>query len=359
MSSVTDFKKKKCQKSKKFTCLICDYTTSYKNHYEKHLKTKKHLSRLSLHDTFFAENSPSKKQIKEKLDDEKQNLYFCKNCKTHYSSKKILKDHMKQCKKHIISSHVCRYCKKVYKSRNGRWLHEKKCLKNVDLIKKVLKENEELKRVNYENEMKIIKAKENLLLKEKENLQLEKENLNKEKSTTIINNNYIQNNTIQIFLDEHCKNAMSLEYFINQINVSLKDIQETKHLGYVDGMSNIFLKSLKNIPDTERPIHSTDKKRTKFIIKAIDGWEKDDGSIVDDAVSKVKFKHVNALSEWEKQNPGYEKDPNKLNEWQELLDNMNPGVTEKEREKKSKAIQLKIAEMTNIKDAIVDLNVKV
>lgn len=359
MKSVTKIRKKKCQKMKKFTCLLCDYSTSYKNHYEKHLKTKKHLSRLSLHDTFFDQNSDSEKIILEKLDEAKQNVYFCKNCKTHYSSKKVLKEHMKECKKFIISSHVCRYCKKVYKSRNGRWLHEKKCLKNVDVIKKVMKENEELKRLNYENEMKILKAKQNLLLKEKENLQLEKENLDKEKSTTIINNNYIQNNTIQIFLDEHCKNAMSLEYFVNQINVTLKDIQETKHLGYVDGMSNIFLKSLKNIPDTERPIHSTDKKRTKFIIKATDGWEKDDGTIVDDAVSKVKFKHVNALSEWEKQNPGYEKDPKKLNEWQELLDNMNPGVTDKEREKKSKAIQLKIAEMTNIKDAIVDLNVKV
>lgn len=359
MSSVTKFRKKKCQKVKKFTCLICDYTTSYKNHYEKHLKTKKHLTNLSLNDNKFPQKSSFEEEIKKKIDHEKKNLYYCKNCKTHYSSKKILKDHMKQCKEYIISSHVCRYCKKVYKSRNGRWIHEKKCLKNVNLIKKVLKENEELKRLNYENEIKIIKAKQNLLLKEKENLQLEKLNLDKEKSTTIINNNYIQNNTIQIFLDEHCKNAMSLDYFLNQINITLKDIQETKQLGYVDGMSNIFLKSLKNIPDTERPIHSTDKKRAKFIIKAIDGWEKDDGSIVDNAVSKVKFKHVNALSEWEKQNPGYDKDPKKLNEWQELLDNMNSGVTDKEREKKSKAIQLKIADMTNIKDAIIDMNVKV
>ena len=139
MKSVTKIKKKKCQKMKNFTCLLCDYSTSYKNHYEKHIKTKKHLSRLSLHDTFFAENPQSKRQIEEKLDDEKQNLYFCKNCKTHYSSKKILKDHMKECKKHIISSHVCRYCKKVYKSRNGRWVHEKKCLKNVHSVSDVSK----------------------------------------------------------------------------------------------------------------------------------------------------------------------------------------------------------------------------
>lgn len=299
-------------------------------------------------------------------------IYFCKYChyttckKNNYIRHKNSKKHQKnvtKCNAHLLQSVTknepkhfqCDICNKQFNNRMTMWRHKKKCCRKIEI-----KEN-----LSLEEENKLLKLK--LLEKENEILKTKIDALsgrggvaNNGSQNNCHNNIGTQNNTqnisINVYLNEHCKNAMSLQDFVDKINVSLKDIQETKQLGYVDGLSNIFLKSLKDMPDTERPIHSTDSKRSKFVIKGGDGWEKDDGTKVDDAVSKVKFKHVNTLSEWEENNTNYKYDPIKLNEWQQLLENMNPGVTTSEKTKNNTAVKKKIAEAVCIKEAINNLS---
>ena len=297
-----------------FYCKYCDYTTCKKNNLERHKKTKKHQKNVT-------------------------------KCNAH-----LLQSVTKNEPKHF----QCDICYKDFNNRMSMWRHKKKCCKKIEI-----KENLSLEEENKLLKLKLLE-KENEILKTKIDALSSGGGLGHNGNQNNCHNNIgTQNNTqnisINVYLNEHCKNAMSLEDFVDKINVSLKDIQETKQLGYVDGLSNIFLKSLKDMPDTERPIHSTDKKRSKFVIKGGDGWEKDDGTKVDNAVSKVKFKHVNALTEWEENNPNYEHDPTKLSEWQQLLENMNPGTSQTEKVKNNTAVKKKIAEAVCIKEAINNL----
>ena len=148
---------------------------------------------------------------------------------------------------------------------------------------------------------------------------------------------------------------MCLQDFLQQLSVSIKDISDTKQLGYVDGISNVIIKSLEDMPTTDRPIHSTDTKRNKFVVKKADGWKKDDGTEMDLAVTQVKLKHATALTEWENSNPDFENDKKLLEEWQSMLANMESGKTEREKQKNSKIIKKKIAEKISIKEAINNL----
>ena len=113
------------------------------------------------------------------------------------------------------------------------------------------------------------------------------------------NNN---NNTISInfFLNEQCKNAMNLTDFINQLNVSLEDLQYSKNNGFIEGVTNIFTKQLKDLKPTERPIHCSDKKRLQFYVKDDDKWCKDSNNEkIDETIYNIKMKQTSKLTEWE------------------------------------------------------------
>ena len=45
-----------------------------------------------------------------------------------------------------------------------------------------------------------------------------------------------------------------------------------------------------------------------------------------------------------------------MNEWQTILDNINPGITSKEINKNNKAVKKNIADVVDIKEAINKVN---
>jgi hypothetical protein len=100
-------------------------------------------------------------------------------------------------------------------------------------------------------------------------------------NVTHINNNQFN---LNLFLNERCKNAMSINEFVNSIKIQSEDLEVFGNLGYVQGISNIFIKELKNLDEKMRPMHCTDKKRETIYIKNVDGWDKDD--------KKEQMKHV-------------------------------------------------------------------
>jgi hypothetical protein len=254
--------------------------------------------------------------------------YYCEYCDYTASQKSNWERHLKtkkhqgQCftfvsktsKKGVKSIFKCDFCEKVCKSRTTLWRHKKTC---------------SLAKIN---------------------------NVVESKPQTIVQNitNNINYNCFNVFLDEHCKNAQTLKDFVNSINVSLKDLDYTKKNGYVEGISSILNKQLEDLNPTDRPIHSTDPKRLKFMVKNKDGWVKDDGSQLNKVVIReTKFKLVKSLSDWEKENPGYGSNPQKLQVWQESLNKIAP--PEDVKEKYDKAIIKNIAKEASIKDAIKSL----
>ena len=68
---------------------------------------------------------------------------------------------------------------------------------------------------------------------------------------------------------------MNITDFMNSIQLQLSDLEEVGELGYVNGISNIIIKNLKQLDITERPIHCTDVKREILYVKDQDKWEKE------------------------------------------------------------------------------------
>ena len=63
------------------------------------------------------------------------------------------------------------------------------------------------------------------------------ETINKLSSTTNITNN-IEKMTINVFLNEHCKDAMNFGMFVDNIKYTLEDLCYTRDNGYERGISS-------------------------------------------------------------------------------------------------------------------------
>ena len=230
---------KKQKKAKIYTCSVCDYICSKRNNYQQHLTTAKHI-RMTNDD-----NNKQKKAM----------------------------------------SHVCE-CGKTYKYRQGLYSHKQKCNiitivqpNNTNVIDHV--ENPDK---NKDNESMIL----TLLTQNKElmNLLQEQSTTMQKQSDTIQemvpkmgNNNTTTNNNhkfnLQVFLNEDCKDAINFSDFIESIQVSIEDLENQAQVGYVAGISKLFLENMKELGINKRPIHCTDKKRNTLYIKENDEWDKE------------------------------------------------------------------------------------
>ena len=160
--------------------------------------------------------------------------------------------------------------------------------------------------------------------------------------------------TINVFLNEKCKDAMNLTDFVENLKISLQDLEYTKEEGYVKGISNIFTKHLTDLKPTERPIHCCDKKRLQFYIKDEDKWEKDEENTkIDKTIQDVTVKQIKKLREWEDKHPGYLKDEKLLMEWHTMLREIMGGGEDEEIIKNKEQIKKKIGETIELKNAML------
>lgn len=279
--------------SPKYSCNICNFITSNKNNFNTHLLTAKHI-RMT--------NELQKNANKLQNNLKNANLLYCD-------------------------------CGKGYKFRQGLFSHKKKCtfklplennitdvpcstepIINIDIFMEIIKENQEIKTLLVEQ----CKQSE---LHQKQVIELQKENgnlLNKMveitqnqlsiPSTVTNNNNTINNNqkfNLNFFLNETCKDAMNIQEFIENIKVTFEDLLSIGNNGFVNGLSDIFIKQLKDLEVEKRPIHCTDSKRETIYLKANDAWEKDDkeNKKLKDVIEKVEYKNVAALHQWCSENP--------------------------------------------------------
>jgi uncharacterized C2H2 Zn-finger protein len=125
------------------------------------------------------------------------------------------------------------------------------------------------------------------------------------------------NNTfnMQLFLNEKCKDAMNITEFASSINLKESDLDKFGKAGYVEGMSKLFIDSLRETDVFKRPIHCSDARRETLYVKDDDKWEREgpENTKITNAVRVVEHKNIVLVNEWAKQNPRCENSSTKEN----------------------------------------------
>jgi hypothetical protein len=155
-------------------------------------------------------------------------------------------------------------------------------------------------------------------------------------NTVNLNNNNSKTFNLQLFLNETCKDAINLSDFVNQIKLSLNDLEETGTLGYAEGISKVFIKNLDDIDYNMRPIHCSDSKRETLYIKDNNEWTKDDDkkSNLTKAIKQVANKNIKNITEWQKLHPDYSDPNSKQNDkYMKIVLNSMSGSTKEESDK--------------------------
>ena len=247
-----------------FSCAFCDFISSNKKDYGRHLSTLKHKIRQK--DT----NDTKKPQQKP------QTCYECK------------------------------LCNKSYKYSSGLYRHKKRCISDENTH---ISSNDILN-----NQLALSKELIMNVVKEQQNQIKELTNTIKELIPKVGNNITTTNQkfNIQVFLNEKCKDAISMSDFIKSIEVSLQQLDYTKHNGLVNGLSNVIIENINKLGFYQRPIYCTDIKRESLYIKEANSWEKDiNKEKIKRAIKDVSTKQFFALSKWTKENPDFQNNENK------------------------------------------------
>jgi hypothetical protein len=316
---------------KKYNCCPCSFASNNLNDFNRHNSTTKHERTIN------AIFGLTKKTPK---------IHNCKSCGKKYKHCSSLSKHLKICKKQkgvlskVIQSYpkvihrifVCE-CKKSYKFASGLSKHKKMCkhlqhglnknksyVSTVDGVVPLLKKMDE--KINVISKQNVDISKQNVDISKQntalfiENKILKEKILSLELGTTINNNG--DNYTINMFLNDKCKNAMNLEDFVEKIKFTLEDLKYTADNGFTDGISNVFIKNLNDLEVTERPIHCTDQKRLQFYVKNEDVWEKDDANLTN-SIEQMSKKQGSSINEWTRANPDYLKSEKKRDEYFKIV----------------------------------------
>jgi len=133
------------------------------------------------------------------------------------------------------------------------------------------------------------------------------------------NNTLKQKFNINVFLNEKCKDALSIDEFIDKIDISIKNLLTTKEKGQTQGISNIIMENMNQLSLYERPLHCTDKKRETIYIKNQE-WEKDDNrEHINKLLKQVEKKQLQNIQKWLDEHPHYMNNEKEQNEFTELL----------------------------------------
>ena len=333
-----------------FYCEICDYNTSRKCNYTKHILTSKHI--LATNGNKKSSESSESSEI---LYDQ---IYICEICdyntsrKCNYTkhiltSKHILATNSKKSSESSESSeivyepdYVCKICNKIYHDRSGLWKHQQKCI-----------DKDKVTSVKTEEPTGFTPQMFSDLLKQ--NNELTKQIIELSSKPTINNSNNNNNNSfnLQFFLNETCKDALNISDFVSQLQVGIKDLEETGRLGYAEGISKIFINGLKQLDVSQRPVHCSDYKRETMYIKDENIWEKEDVTHLKltNAIKDVAHKNIQQIPFWTLKYPQHKDITSKCNDtYMKLVSEAMSGTTMEESDKNYKKIAKNIMKETVI-----------
>ena len=301
----------------KFVCETCNVKCSHKGDWNKHLLTAKHIKSINMiiHDNNLSQKIPE------------------------------------------INEHIC-LCGKKYKYISGLSRHKKNCSELTNTSSnETPKPSAEMFMILLNQNMELIKQNQefkNLLSEQNKNMFEIANKIGNTTNNTNTNCNNTNNNqfNLQFFLNETCKDALNLTDFVEQIKLQLSDLDMIGRVGYVEGITKIFLRNLKDIDVCKRPIHCSDIKRETLYVKDKDAWEKENNENVKitRAIKEVEHKNIKQLPQWREENPAAEDTETKKHmEYQNILLEAMGGSTSEDDNKKREKIIRNIA-----KEVVID-----
>ena len=216
-----------------YECSCCNYKSNKSSNYKKHLKSKKHLKKMS-----------------------------SQNEKSHHKMKKVI-------------------------------TNEEKVITNEE---KVITDDEKVEINDLKKQVKQLTNLVGILVEKGVSSTTNNTNCN----NTIINNHI----TVDVYLGDHCKNALNIKDFVDQIQVQLEDcVYPSSKLVKDNIVSNLFIDNLKKLPDEERPVHCADARRGKFFVKDKDEWtemqKEEEYNPLDQQIGRLKYKVYGAATDAE------------------------------------------------------------
>lgn len=321
--------KKIPKKIPKYSCDFCYYTTGNRKDFLKHCSTKKHDTKMI----------PLKNQKIKYFECNDCDYITC--CLEDLDNHFVEFNHTKKIPSGDFSNNpitsdeknmncfVCDKCSKTYKYKSGYYRHLKKCQNVINDTGHYL-ENEELV-------LKFMEAAENSSKLCEKLMEIES------KGPQIINNTFNnQKLNINVFLNNEFKDAMNITDFLNEIKLSIDDLNYTKKNGYIKGITNIFVRNLEEIDVNDRPIHSVNDQNSKqyFYIKGQDEWQQDKQEFhLDKTIDKVAKKQINKIKEWESGHPYWNMTDEGIEEYMNMVKSVMGGTTESERSENRKLIK--------------------
>ena len=258
-----------------FICEACDYNTSIKTNYDKHILTRKH--------TMTTSGLP------------KSNPHIVCECGKSFSCRQNIYRHKKKCTSTPLPEPIP-FIPSPIPSQ-----HASSEDMQMTLILELVKQNQEFK---------------NLLIQQSNQMMDQNKTMIEVAKTSQINNNTINNTTtsnshnktfnLNFFLNETCKDAMNMKDFIKSLEMSFSELEKMGEIGFAEGMSRLFVDRLNKLDITKRPIHCSDVKREIIHIKDDNKWERDNANLdrLRKIIKQLTHKNILRVDDWKTANAG-------------------------------------------------------
>jgi stress-induced morphogen len=286
--------------AKKFYCEKCHFTCSKESNWIKHTMTLKH------------NNETNETNLEQKKNIKCQKKYECEFCENTFNSRTTLWRHKK----------ICSIIQKEETATNNT-ISTTDIDIDKELLMKMLLKNQDIM--------------EGILFKNSDVMNKMLEVMPQIGNTTNTNSHNTTNNqfNINMFLNEHCKNAMNLTDFIESLPITNKTYDDTIENGLTKTITNMMVNGLKELDILDRPIHCTDTKRKTLYVKEADIWEKDkELNKLLEAIQQIASKQRMLINKWQEANEGWETEENIQTKLTTLIFNVMTDIENNEKETK-------------------------
>ena len=298
------------KKTKQFECKNCNFICSKSSNYNSHLLTAKHLLVINSENSVNDTNITTNAKIENKI-------FTCK-CGKEYKFLSSLCFHKKK----------CNYLDIVVENKKE---DATEVIIPNNVIMKIIEDNKDLKDIIINQQQQHYVQQEKMMeMMTKQISEIIPKMGNNNNNTNKITNNTKNKFNLKIFLNETCKEAISIKEFMSRFEVSMQNIILLKDKGLIESVTQAFIDNINKLDINERPIHCTDKKRERLYVKN-DTWQLDeDNTQIKTLLRQMNHRQLQETEQWTDANPDYMTEDELQNEFVKLIGNCTTTFYDKE-----------------------------